>query len=69
MLMISKSQEKYISYGYLKFLTSNIEVKAEAEVKIEIRYNYGLPRSTSTKNFRFLSSIMSKLWLFEIFDL
>ena len=31
--------EKYLSYGYLKFLTSNIEIKAEAEVKIEIRYN------------------------------
>ena len=38
-----------MSYGLLKFLTSEVEVKMEAEVKIEVRFKLGMSRSITTK--------------------
>ena len=58
-----------MSYGILKILTSEVEVKIEAEVKIEVRFKWGMGRSITTKKFGILALKMNKLWPFKIFDL
>ena len=59
-----------MSYGILKILTSEVEVKIKAEVKIEVRFKWGMDRSITTKKkIGILALKMNKLWPFKTFDL
>ena len=59
MRLRSKSRSSYMMSRSNS--TQKVEDKAETEVKIKIISNYGISRSTSIPNFRFLAWKMTEL--------
>ena len=60
--------DKWLSYGYFKYLTSEVEVRQRSEMIFKGRYIQRLSICTSMQNFMTIAQKLAELWSFKLLN-